>query len=187
MCPAGSFVFHVWSLSVADRLHKRKATLDQYVNNDDRLVPEKCLQCLASFKHSCMAEIMLKQCAYLSMCVFAWFCVMYARARPEVWHKASPEIWLAPGDATAYSRWWQVDGFLASRLDHCASLQGNWPRDPGPVCLYEVLSYVKKEIQSYNKEAKRPQKIKTDCKEKQNDHKQTKKNYKDMKRVTKRG
>lgn len=40
-----------WSLSVADRLHKRKATLDQYVNNDDRLVPETCPQCLAQFMH----------------------------------------------------------------------------------------------------------------------------------------
>lgn len=37
-----------WSLSVADRVHKRKATVDQYVSGDDRLVPEKHQDYLAN-------------------------------------------------------------------------------------------------------------------------------------------
>lgn len=40
-----------WSLSVADCVHKSKATLDQYVNGDDRLVNEKCPRCLAPSTH----------------------------------------------------------------------------------------------------------------------------------------
>lgn len=40
-----------WSLCVAGRPHKSEAGLDQYVNKDDRLVPEKCLRCLAMSLH----------------------------------------------------------------------------------------------------------------------------------------
>lgn len=76
---AGSFVLPRWSLSVADRLHKRKATLDQYVSNDDRLVPEKCLQC---FMH--VRQFPLQICLRLDVCMLV-FCHMQKRKRTIVW------------------------------------------------------------------------------------------------------
>lgn len=74
---AGSFVFHVDHYVLWAICTKRKATLDQYVNKDDRLVPEKRLQCLATLMHSKHASILYLTSMKCVGCFYITYMQMY--------------------------------------------------------------------------------------------------------------
>lgn len=98
MCPhCWKLCVPCWSLSVTDCLHKRKATLDQYVNNDDRLVPEKRPQRLVihyTFMH--VRNSPLQICLPLCMCVCVCLFLHHMQGRGQTvgaglpWHIVGP-------------------------------------------------------------------------------------------------